>query len=277
MAPNTDFFSKLFTIGFLILGLWQCAPASFQWPQSCGEGCRLEGGRRVYRYFLNPSAGQVDVLFVSDNSPSMSFDQKALAARIGHFTTILDAHEVDYRLAVTTTDIYRDQGRLVSSGGHYFVDSKLPLQERQRVFESLVVRPESLACDRLFLDYYWPPISLLQQTCGSDDERGIFAAFLNIRDYGHLWLRSQAALNVVFLSDEDVRSQLYNRTAYALAPEDYPETLIQLVHQRYPNKNFRMHAIIVLPNDVACLEAQKVNWATGLEPAMGSCITRRLN
>ncbi|HCP47937.1 MAG TPA: hypothetical protein DIU15_17995 [Deltaproteobacteria bacterium] len=54
---------------------------------------------------------QTDILWVVDNSCSMSEEQSSLAANFASFIQIIDAIDVDYHIGVTTTDV-ADQGEL---------------------------------------------------------------------------------------------------------------------------------------------------------------------
>ena len=71
--------------------------------------------------FQQLKASSIDVLFVIDNSRSMREEQEALATNFARFLQYLDpdparpdeSGQVDYRIAVTTTDASRSGGRLV--------------------------------------------------------------------------------------------------------------------------------------------------------------------
>jgi hypothetical protein len=60
-------------------------------------------------------AGKLDVLFVVDDSCSMSDEQASLAANFASFINAVGRGTVDYHLGVTTTDVFRVGGRLVGS------------------------------------------------------------------------------------------------------------------------------------------------------------------
>src|SRR3954451_4193325 len=65
-------------------------------------------------------ASKIDILFVVDNSGSMLEEQQALSSNFGEFLKFIDpdtgksgeTNEVDYRLAVTTSDANNDKGEL---------------------------------------------------------------------------------------------------------------------------------------------------------------------
>jgi hypothetical protein len=70
-------------------------------------------------------------------------------------------------------------------------------------------------------------------------------------------------LAIIFLGDEDERSQLYNTPQYALAPNDQPTTLIQNIRASVNGKKATIHAIVVKDN--ACLAIQN-NQVLGTPP-----------
>lgn len=67
--------------------------------------------------FVQPTQAKADVLFVVDNSCSMSDKQVSLANNFSQFILQADLQHVDYQLAATTTDMtpLGEQGRLLTS------------------------------------------------------------------------------------------------------------------------------------------------------------------
>lgn len=124
----------------------------------------------------------VDVLFVVDDSSSMSDDQQRLAANFdGFFGRAIAGSDVDVRLAVTTTDMESRLGGLVApAGGAPFLDrstAMLPLAFANRVSVG---------------------------TNGSTDERGLDALEAALlKSENARFLRDDAALAVVIVSDEE--------------------------------------------------------------------------
>ncbi len=68
--------------------------------------------RRVDEFRQRDTA-EVDVLFVIDNSCSMANDQQALAINADAFIREADPQNVKFRIGITTTSDWPDQGRLV--------------------------------------------------------------------------------------------------------------------------------------------------------------------
>jgi hypothetical protein len=65
--------------------------------------------------YAQTSASAVDVLWVIDNSGSMAPRQQNLARNFSSFMDIFTRGSIDYRLAVTTTDVFVQQGNFVGS------------------------------------------------------------------------------------------------------------------------------------------------------------------
>jgi len=245
----------------------------------------------------NVAGGKVDVLIVNDNSASMSFEQARLAQRFNNFVSLLDSQFMDYRIAMTTTDISDSQntprainqngelqdGRLASfaNGKKYLTLSDGTLAEKTTLFNQMINRPETIKCEAFINSWIGsgksindPTYSALyMQNCPSSDERGIYAANLVIQNNPNNFLRTEADLAIIFLSDEDVRSQLYdpfyNVPGFSLGSLDTAQSLISQIKQKYPSKSFGVHAIVT--KDPACLSQQKqqisgvVNGSYGLE------------
>lgn len=72
---------------------------------------------------------KMDIVFVVDNSSSMSQEQKNLAANFPKFGAIIDGYKtgsgqsLDYRLAVTTTDFTSNKGKFITKGASKGCDS----------------------------------------------------------------------------------------------------------------------------------------------------------
>ena len=64
-------------------------------------------------FFEQESNNLVDVLFVVDNSCSMEDDQQALAQNFRSFIQQADLRQVDFRIGITTTDVFEENGDLV--------------------------------------------------------------------------------------------------------------------------------------------------------------------
>ncbi|MFZ5467987.1 MAG: vWA domain-containing protein [Myxococcota bacterium] len=61
------------------------------------------------------AAAKIDVLWVVDNSGSMAPRQENLAKNFQSFIDLFSKGAIDFRIAITTTDIFRDQGQFKGS------------------------------------------------------------------------------------------------------------------------------------------------------------------
>jgi hypothetical protein len=130
---------------------------------------------------------QADVLFVVDNSCSMSEEQGSLGSNLGAFLSFAQAQSIDYQIAVTTTDTSGsgEAGRFVGT--------------------TRIITPATANGNSIFTQN----VSL--GTGGSGIEAGLEAAYLALSDplintYNAGFLRPDAALAVIFVSDEEDQS-----------------------------------------------------------------------
>lgn len=145
-----------------------------------------------------------DVLFVIDNSASMGEEQERLASNFAAFTDILVSSTTDFRLGVITTD--------PAEGG--------------------VMRGSWLDAETLELEAAFSA-AVSVGTGGDRDEQGMAVATLAVDSAVNPgFLRDDAALNVVFFSDEDDHSPL--------AVADYLDAL----YSRAGRGGFAAHAIV---------------------------------
>lgn len=273
-----------------------CSPVNFSVdtdPCEKDNSCVVENGKFAYNQTLTVGGGKVDILIVNDNSASMSFEQKNLAARFSGFIQSLDNRNVDYRIAMTTTDIHipgdgnepraingngaLQNGKLIPFGSHAYLTKSV--SNRVSLFNQTVVRPETAQCEQFIANWInangisstnTSPqyVSQYKTNCPSGDERGIYAANLAVRNNPSSFIRGDAHLAIIFLSDEDVRSGLYNySSAYELDDLDQPADLIQNIYSKFgTNKGISVHAITVKTN--SCL-TQQANQALG-NPAVAA-------
>ncbi len=96
--------------GALLGGCTTSNPAFEEAQSVCSEGEFY-----VRQPFQLADPQKVDILFVVDNSPGSLVNQQMLAAAMPGFVTALEGVlGLDWRIAVTSTDLPRDQGRLLS-------------------------------------------------------------------------------------------------------------------------------------------------------------------
>jgi hypothetical protein len=137
--------------------------------------------------FSQSAVPVIDVLWVVDNSASMKDEQEQLAQNFGQFFKYLQATGADYHIGVISTDVYNPehQGRLL--GENYIISANTP--DAEAAFAA----------------------NVNVGTSGKGDEQGLRAAELALsepllsgRNRG--FLRQQAWLYIIFVSDEDDHS-----------------------------------------------------------------------
>lgn len=283
-----------FLFGFLIAYYWvACAPKTFSKDpsvnacQNSSEVCIALNGRDYFDKTKNINGDMVDILFVNDNSGSMSFEQRHMAEKFSSFLTQLDSRSLDYRIGIITTDVstsaartlYPDNsnfwtlnnearainqngalqdGNLITfEDGSSYITSDMP--NREALFKKAIQRAETGQCETFLRKdpSSQPSEQGLIDNCPAMDERGIFAANLFFDKNPSSFIRPNAHLSVVFLSDEDERGsyELYQgNPGFALSPYDQPDTLLSKINSKYSGKSASFHAIIV--KNEACKEIQ---------------------
>lgn len=254
------FFSGCAKVDFVEIPPEHCA----QMNQAYGVNACATGpsGTRLYDYTV--STGDVDILFVDDNSGSMYTEQVKMA---NQFPGFLDSiHKLSYQIAITSTDVAG-----ISSGqdGRFFPFSsgETVLKNSSRTkdsvhtanitkFQNTIKRSETLDCPN-------------GPACPSGDERGIYAAIRALqRAENYDFFRPTGHLAIVVLSDEDERSSgggapgsSVNGGAissnYLAEENDLPETLVKVAKARLiPTKSVSVHSIIIRPGDTTCYNSQ---------------------
>ncbi len=221
-----------------------------------GDRCSFSNSSRL---------GSVDILFVNDNSGSMSTEQSKMADKFSDFIQTLDSQNIDYQIAITTTDIsgqiasgvynyasawngngaFQD-GKFISfpNGASVLKSTSLSQQQKIDYFSQTIQRPETLHCEQS--NY---------RECPSSDERGIFAINKVLDRADSDFFRADSLFSVVILSDEDVRSN--GGIVLPLAPEDTPDFLVsRLASTLGPTKAMSVHSLIVPPGDTTCKNSQ---------------------
>lgn len=219
-------------------------------------------GSRDFNYSVK--TGEVDMLFVDDDSGSMYTEQEKMANQFPGFLDSLA--DFSYQIAIVSTDIDHlgpgNDGRFFE-----FAPGQTVLKNDSRSkdsthyaniakFQNTIKRQETLTCPD-------GPI------CPSGDERGIYALNRALeRPENQSFLRPGGHLAIVILSDEDERSSgggalgaEINGGAisndYLAQSYDLPSTFVTHIKMHVPNnKSVSVHSIIVRPGDTACWNVQ---------------------
>ncbi|MBI2376946.1 MAG: choice-of-anchor D domain-containing protein [Deltaproteobacteria bacterium] len=181
---------------------------------------------------------QADVLFVVDDSCSMADEQANLGANVTQFLSYAQSQSIDYQIGVTTTDVeipsptgpYQGgkQGRLVEYGGTRIITPATP--NANSIFDRMVT---ALGID------------------GSGSEAGLEAAYLALTDpilsgWNAGFLRTDAALAVIIVSDEEDQSDAFRRGGTTAFYENFFKNI-----KGFGTTLFSMSAVIVRPIDSA--------------------------
>lgn len=151
----------------------------------------------------------VDVLFVVDNSGSMSEEQAALRANFDAFMRYFTDSGMDYHVGVVSTDMDNRQqsGRLIDDNGSRYIDNTFSEANAIASFK-----------ERANLG-----------TMGSSEERGKDASYTALVSLASSvnagFYREEAVLSIVVISDErdwskDVSIAEYSSWMQSLKPED---------------------------------------------------------
>lgn len=200
-----------------------------------------------WTYLQGPPKDQVDLIVINDNSPSMGKVQSDVSAKFPAFISSLSG--VNWRLAMTTTDVstgrFGLKGRFIQSlsGQPVVLDRQTPNVES--TFRSLMVRPETLDCERQGFD---------PAACPSSDERPILATILAIqRQDQRQFFRAASELAVFIITneDEELRPDTTNSPSVGSI-----ENLQKALALQFPNKSLTVHSTLVPTNDPNCLAKQ---------------------
>ncbi|OFZ19034.1 MAG: hypothetical protein A2Z20_09805 [Bdellovibrionales bacterium RBG_16_40_8] len=205
--------------------------------------------------------GDVDILFVNDNSGSMFVEQQKMAQAFPNFLSEISS--LFYRIAITTTDVVATKGKFLefvdeqnNSSGLTVIDRNTP--NVSGLFRGTIQRNETRLCD---LSGFNP------NHCPSQDERGIYAANLAIKNGDKNFFRPGAHMALVILSDEDERSNGGKSGFPPLEAYDLPETLVLNLKNLYPTKSMSVHSVVT--NDETCRQQQTQTSKTGIWPTLG--------
>lgn len=232
------------------------AIAAFSGITACSDTEFTKTDTTQQRYTVN--VGQVDILFVVDNSGSMSTEQRRMANSFPNFVQGLDLAGLDYRIGIITTDIMPENhpdyngealrnGNLLQfpNGDYYLTPSTRNIETE---FANTVQRQETLDCENS--NY---------TICPSDDERGIYAARIAVLENKKDFFRENGHLALVFLSDEDVRGFGVSSDQYPYRmpePKDYPENLLSVIETKLgANTDVSAHAIVA--DSLSCVNQQR--------------------
>jgi hypothetical protein len=156
--------------------------------------------------WIQTSGQDVDVLFVVDNSGSMGEEQSNLASNFQTFINAASTWNNDYHVGVVTTDFEGDGG-LLQGDPRYVISANWPkFASNVKVGTMGSGTEQGLAAAQVALSL--PLVADSTKVCNNDADctapEGCFDGFCGGHNRG--FLRKEAALEIVFVSDEDDQS-----------------------------------------------------------------------
>lgn len=256
------------------IGFTACSKVDFQSvpSSSCADAIEDFGkdackqtpdGYNTFNYTV--TVGDVDIVFVDDNSGSMSAEQNQMASRFPNF--INSIANLNYQIGIITTDVsyspstysssraangfgaYQDGKFLKFDGADYIL--KKGETDVHGKFTRAIKRQETIDCETSY--------AYNLTLCPSGDERGIFALNLMLDRGDSRMFRPGAHLAVVILSDEDERSNPGAQALYPLQEYDLPATFVSKVAARLgTTKTVSVHSVIIQPGDTGCYNQNNI-------------------
>lgn len=290
---------KLFCSSLLLGALVACSDVKFRTDnslkcQGLGESqCIVdENGFENFHIQKRFTGGKVDIVFINDNSASMSTEQGKIQQEFQNFISKLDSKYIDYRIAITTTDIesqsnapreINQNGKLQNGRLITFNDNSKYLtpenDKRVELFKLAIKRPETESCEAFIKSSMtsgpnWQQSTsyknLYQTNCPSPDERGIYSANQTILNNYDDFFRNDSNIVFILLSDEDVMSKDYITKGRTLDTLDQPETLASNIASRFQNQIWNFHSIITLDNSCKSLQDKQIIDPWGVPAVLSS-------
>lgn len=213
----------------------------------------------IYEKLVQPLDNKVDILLVVDDSKSMAPENRRLSEKLRDFVSDLTASGIDWQICASVTrsqDVY-------NNGVFYWGASRNWV--KYLVSPIWILKAGASDPNMIYETFTDTVAAIGAGWAGTDDERGIKAAWWNIEyaQYNSCY-RNEASLAVILISDEDERSvggnlalQFYTDEYKTLEVDDQPQELVNKIKQKFGiNKRFTFNSIIVKPGDSACMASQ---------------------
>lgn len=269
----SKFLCMQFAVGIIFGSVIACSPTKFgsshQTTSICDatvSNCVTQTGSIDVTQNYKIGSGKIDILFVTDNSASMSKNQVLMASKFSGFIKNLDSKSIDYRIAITTTDlnsVTQSAKRFISFGNGQKFITNLD-SDRINLFNNAIIRNETLDCENLIISMFNTKGAAFQSDpyyvsqypikCPSSDTRGIYTANLVISDNSDSFMRSDANLSIILISNDNVRQ------GKTLESKDTAAAFVNMMQEQYPTKYWDFNSIIVKDN--ICKQSQTLYSAT---------------
>jgi hypothetical protein len=193
-------------LSLLIVGLWALSCR----PQKLNNV--LPPGVRVDTY-AQQSASKIDVLWIIDDSGSMAPRQENLARNLQSFMDVFSKAAVDYRIAVTSTDVFKDKGHFLGTPSTISPSTSNPVSafaNNVKVGTNGSPFEAGLEAAELALEYVKmnQPVDALvtcNNSCSGQPDPNLCLSTC-AKNNVVTFLRPDAYLYLVFVSDEDDHS-----------------------------------------------------------------------
>ncbi len=154
-------------------------------------------------FYQDPKA-EVDILLVVDNSCSMEPYQQKLSQNFDQFISFFESADVDYQIGVVTTGV-PEAAVNAAAGCTQQVINNLP--GAGELVDGVIITPETTDPEQVFSD------AVNVGICGSGIEMGLEGAYLALTEplitgKNQGFLREEAGLSIIFVSDEEDNSPL---------------------------------------------------------------------
>lgn len=137
--------------------------------------------------FIQKENKSIDILWVMDNSGSMKDEQTNLANSFERFINNFIKKEINFKMAITTTD-----ASSTSKKGKEIGD-----------FNQMTLK-KSQESSSTFIEYFQEKINV--GTGGSRKESGLSTSLAFLENYKSVFIRPNALLTIIYVSDEDDQS-----------------------------------------------------------------------
>ncbi len=220
----------------------------------------------TYNGAIKTPNNKLDILLVIDDSNSMLPENQKLASRMAGFLNTLQNWSIDWQMCITVTRSLNINNRQVWGPSIMWNSYTPPTGTAGWILKSN---------NNLSTIFTNTINNIGAGWAGTDDERGIKAAYWHLYNGDVRYsnnskcYRTDAALAMILISDEDVRSvggdksqEYYSGEHRPLENDDLPSALINQVRDIFGNnKRFTFNSIIVKPGDSTCLQAQDAGGA----------------
>lgn len=259
-----------FILGSVLGSVIACAPTRFNPSITKDTLCNdptstcIQGNNSIdVTQTFKVGTGKVDILFINDISASMSKVQAQMAARFAGFIENLNRKEIDYRIAISTTDYKNQSGQTAFVGfsnGQTFLNRNSSNSEG--LFNEAIASRKTVECEDFIVSMfntYGPSFqnnsyyqSNYNTKCPSAQTSLLRTASNVVTSQGAMFLRNDANFNIIAISNDDTKLK---------ESIDLASSFTSMMTTQYANKYWDFHSIVV--KDQVCAQNQSLRNAQG--------------